>query len=378
MRTLVVLPVPPDPEGSAIARCAVGLLRAAQAAGIDCHALAAYGPAEPIDGIPPDLPVEPVAVTELPEGWSARLERLVRPGTVLGRGSFARRFQEAVEGVELVHLLEAHAAACAPLAPCPVAIEKHFLIHRDGRVGAPWRREAREMIAARRMDRRTVRQGSFFFASSPEVAAEIARHGKAAYYLPLALDPAYYPYPPPEPQPAVGMIGAGHWPPTAAAIARLVGRVWPELRRRRPEAQLLIAGRRLDPGRFPGADQPGVRWVGAVERAAEFIRGLAVLLYPLPAGSGLKVKVLEALALGVPVVTTPEGAEGLASTQGVMVAEDDRELAAAAAQLLADPKLRQRLSAEARENFLRHHSPGPVGNRLADLYRRCLAAGAQR
>ena len=90
---------------------------------------------------------------------------------------------------------------------------------------------------------------------------------------------------------------------------------------------------RRSPASHPGS---GVEIVGEVPSAAEFLRGLSLLLYPVRRGSGMKVKVLESLAAGVPVVTTRFGAEGIEPGAGVIVAEDDEALVAAAVALLED------------------------------------------
>jgi glycosyltransferase involved in cell wall biosynthesis len=109
--------------------------------------------------------------------------------------------------------------------------------------------------------------------------------------------------------------------------------------------------------------------VGEVGSAAAFLRGLSVLLYPIQRGSGMKVKVLESIACGLPVVTTAAGAEGIDSA-GVLVRSDDAALADATAELLRDPQARRELGAAARSDFLARYAPGPATTPLVELYRR--------
>jgi glycosyltransferase involved in cell wall biosynthesis len=113
-----------------------------------------------------------------------------------------------------------------------------------------------------------------------------------------------------------------------------------------------------------------------VPSADAFLRSLALLLYPAPRGSGMKVKVLEAMVCGVPVVTTPAGAEGIDPTDGVVVCETPEALVEASARLLADPQERARRGAAAREAFLARYAPEPATRPLAGLFRRMAAAGA--
>jgi glycosyltransferase involved in cell wall biosynthesis len=106
-----------------------------------------------------------------------------------------------------------------------------------------------------------------------------------------------------------------------------------------------------------------------VPSAVEFVRSLSVLVFPLERGSGMKVKVLEAIACGVPVVTTPLGAEGV-EAEGVVVETEDEALAAAAAGVLSDDRLRLDLGASCRRAFMRLYAPAPATRPLVELYGR--------
>jgi glycosyltransferase involved in cell wall biosynthesis len=176
----------------------------------------------------------------------------------------------------------------------------------------------------------------------------------------------------------VGLIGTARWPPTQEAVVRLLRSVWPLVRARRPDARLLLAGDGMEPAHFGAvADAPGVEWRGRVESAADFLRELGVLLYPLSRGSGAKVKVLEALALGIPVVTTPDGAEGVGARGGLTVETDDERLASCVLALCEDPQARREAGAAARRTFTLHHSPPTAAAAVAEVYERMLGTGEQ-
>jgi glycosyltransferase involved in cell wall biosynthesis len=151
-------------------------------------------------------------------------------------------------------------------------------------------------------------------------------------------------------------------------MRRLVTRVWPLVRQRLPEARLLLAGRGTPDLALPSV--PGVDVVGEVASSADFLRRLSVLLYPLERGSGMKVKVLESIATGIPVVTTPEGAEGVEAGDGMVVTSDDRHLAAATTSILADSAERAQRGSMARRAFMERYQPGPATEPLVDLYGR--------
>ncbi|MBV8201808.1 MAG: glycosyltransferase, partial [Acidobacteria bacterium] len=125
----------------------------------------------------------------------------------------------------------------------------------------------------------------------------------------------------------------------------------------------------------------GVTWHAApADSAAAFARG-SIHAVPLRFGSGVRMKVLEAWARGVPVVATPEGAAGLEASDGVelLVARDAAEFAAAFSRLRAEPGLAAALAAGGRAALRRRHDPAAVAKRLLRLYGEVLAgAGKSR
>lgn len=376
MRVLVVLTQPPLPEGGAPGRCAVGLIRGLMAHGVKVSALAARQHFAAAGDPPSDLPVDVVPVEPEPPGWRARFERLRRPRGELGRGEFGARVREAAALADVLHLEETETAWCDEGVATPSLVHFHFLMRRDRSPGRPWTSDFRLLVEHSLAERAAMRRHRQLAASSPAVAAELRAAAPHAQVVlaPLSLDPAYYEPARLDGPPVAGIVGTAAWPPTAEAMARLVERVWPRVRRFSPDARLVVAGRGTSrlPSLRPGS---GVDVVGEVSSAAEFLQGLSVLLYPLERGSGMKVKVLEAIASGVPVVTTAAGAEGIEGGDGVVVAESDGELAAAAARILADRAERRERGAAARRAFLERYAPEPATRPLVELYRRMADPG---
>jgi glycosyltransferase involved in cell wall biosynthesis len=300
----------------------------------------------------------------------------VAPQAELAGEPFASRLRERSREVDIVHFDEAEAAAAIGLVAPPALAHIHCLARRDSRVWSPLRRQGRESIEALRAETRARRRARWLLVNSTAVGRALSAAAPRAEVVlaPLTLDPTLYAYPADLNAPTAGLIGTASWPPTANAVERLLRRVWPRVLERRPDAELVLAGKGMERAAFAHLpEHPGVWWRGSVRSATDFIRELGLLLYPLTAGSGTKVKVLEALALGLPVVTTPDGAEGICGRGGMVVEADDDALAAAASMLIGDPKERRAMGEAALRTFNEHHAPVPATAPVVELYERMLA-----
>jgi glycosyltransferase involved in cell wall biosynthesis len=369
VRALVVLSQPPLPEGGAPGKTAIGLLRGLREHGVDVSAIAARRAFSVAGEVPADLPVELVDV-EPPGRWAARLDRVRRPRSELGTASFAERVREAAAGTDVLHLEETETLWAGDGISAPSLVHVHYLARQDRDLGAPWSKQFREVLDADRAERAAVRRHRYLVASSPLVADALraaAPHAEVVH-APLSLDPDLYEPAPLDGPPLAGLIGTAQWTPTADAMRALVRDVWPRVAAAVPEARLVVAGRGTAGLGLKQA--PTIELAGEVDSARDLFRRLSLLLFPLARGSGMKVKTLEAMASGVPVVTTAAGAEGIEPSDGVVVHERPEELAAAAAELLADPQARRERGAAGRTDFERHYAPRPATEPLVELYRR--------
>jgi glycosyltransferase involved in cell wall biosynthesis len=350
------------------------MLRGLAGHGVELHTLSARqafaAPGEP----PPDLGVEIVEVPPEPGGWTTRVRRLRRPAGELARSAFAERVREEARRADVLHLEEVETAWLDEDVSTPALLRLQYFIRWDRDFGAPWRRDFRHMLEFELAERAAIRRHGTLIAASPRVAEAMRRRrpGATVVLVPLCLDPADYPPAALDGPPVGGIIGTAGWPITATAMRRLVRDVWPEVRRLVPDARLRVAGRGTE---LLGLNGPSVEVLGEVSSAVEFLRGLSLLLYPIPRGSGVKVKTLESVACGLPVVTTPFGAEGVDGGDGVVVETEPRLLAQAAASILRDPAERRQRGAASRAAFEQRYAPGPATEPLVALYRR-LAEGS--
>jgi glycosyltransferase involved in cell wall biosynthesis len=159
-------------------------------------------------------------------------------------------------------------------------------------------------------------------------------------------------------EPVALLLANWEWAPNRAALEVML-RAWPEVRAEAPAATLVLAGWGLD--RLGVSSGDGVDVMGSVSRAVDALQRAAVLAFPCPPTSGPKVKVLEAVSYGLPVLTTPSGAEGLVlgPDEGAVVT-GVADFPASLAALLNDPDRRRRVAKAGREAALAHHAPRPA------------------
>ncbi len=124
-------------------------------------------------------------------------------------------------------------------------------------------------------------------------------------------------YPPlaPEAQefPSLYTIGAMNWIPNQEGIRWFLVNVWPDIHKQYPTVKYYIAGREM-PEWMKKIKQPGVVVVGEVENAREFIAAKTIMIAPIFSGSGIRVKIIEAMAAGKTIISTGTGAEGIRCT----------------------------------------------------------------
>jgi len=175
--------------------------------------------------------------------------------------------------------------------------------------------------------------------------------------------------------PTVLFQGTLRYPPNADGARFLAREVGPALRERVPGVRIRLVGTTA-PGLDGLADPPDVTLVGQVPDIRDELAAADLVVVPVRFGSGTRLKVLEAFAHRVPVVSTTLGAEGLGVQDGVhlLLADGPQEIAAACARLLGDVGLRTALTGRAHDLFAERYVEPVVADRVGDLARRVAGA----
>jgi glycosyltransferase involved in cell wall biosynthesis len=160
-----------------------------------------------------------------------------------------------------------------------------------------------------------------------------------------------------------------HVPHNVDAVLFLAREIWPRIRAQRPGAELEIVGADALPQVLALAGMPGVRVTGAVPSLLPVWERSGLLIAPLRYSAGIQNKVLEPMAAGVPVVTTPQAAEAIGARDGVELrtGADAASLAAAALELLGAGERLMPMLGAARELVRRRFSWQTLVDRLERL-----------
>jgi glycosyltransferase involved in cell wall biosynthesis len=210
-----------------------------------------------------------------------------------------------------------------------------------------------------------------YLASDGDRHLAEARHGFTNLgVLPNAVRTrALPPARPPGGRPTFLFVGTLGYAPNADAVTRFCAEVLPRLRSRLPAGfRVLVVGPGPPAVTRALAAHPEVEVAGAVAAVDPAYARSDVVVVPLRAGGGTRIKILEAFAMGRPVVSTPIGAEGLAVEPGrhLLIADDWSTFAERCVAAATDPALSERLTAEAGRLVTSRYGPEAVRAALRD------------
>lgn len=189
-------------------------------------------------------------------------------------------------------------------------------------------------------------------------------------------DPQRYPVAPfVKSGPVLMFTGAMDYPPNVEAVAWFCDNVLPSIRAERPDVRFMIVGVRPAPRVQRLAAQPGVVVTGRVPSAAAYLAHADVVVAPLLVARGIQNKVMEAMAMGKPLIATRAALVGIGAIPGqhVVCAETPREWIDQCLRLLRDPEAARELGRAAREQMREHHD---WPTQLSQLDRRMARASS--
>ena len=195
---------------------------------------------------------------------------------------------------------------------------------------------------------------------------------KPVAVIPFGVQPEDMPHVDPEPD-SLFHIGAMDWLPNQESIRWLLDEIWPVVHREVPRAKLYLAGRKM-PERWMKAQIEGVSVVGEVPDAMYFIGSKKINVVPLLSGSGIRVKIIEAMSVGKTVVTTTVGAQGIDYTDGenLLIANTPEEFARQIKRCLDDEEFCDSVGQAAARLIAERYNEGNLADQLLNFYNQII------
>ncbi|MDE0481984.1 MAG: glycosyltransferase family 4 protein [Candidatus Poribacteria bacterium] len=165
-------------------------------------------------------------------------------------------------------------------------------------------------------------------------------------------------------------IGSMDWYPNEDAVSFFVQQVLPQIQNSVPDTKFSIVGGNPSARVQKLGDREGVVVTGRVPEIKPYFAEATVFVVPLRIGSGTRLKILEAMAMGKAVVSTTVGAEGLALRDGeeIFIADEPKAFAEAVTQLLIDPSLRRKIGENGRARVEQDYDWRNIGKKLLAVY----------
>ena len=166
-------------------------------------------------------------------------------------------------------------------------------------------------------------------------------------------------------------IGALDWIPNQEGLLWFIERVWPFILESISKVQFHIAGRNAPKWLEKVFEKSQIQFHGEIENAAEFITENGIMIVPLFSGSGMRVKIVEGMALGKAIVTTSIGAEGIEAINGqdLVIANTVSEFADELIKLLRNKELINTFSVNARKFVKKNYDNKLISQNLLNFYK---------
>jgi len=286
---------------------------------------------------------------------------------------------------DLVHCDHIHMAPYGPRAGLPFVIDEHnvetiiwerFALDR----AEPLHRRlvfAQQALLLRRLEGRLAARASQVLLCSEQDREALAGllRGRQVHtkIVPNGVDVEQFSSPgPAELSGHVFFSGSMDWAPNENAVLTFLDEIWPAMRGRLPGLQFVVVGRNPGPRLEARHGADGVTITGTVPDVRPYMRGALALLVPMRVGGGTRLKILEAFAAGVPVISTNLGIEGIEAQpdRHYLRAENAEQFATQAARLQDRRGLGRALCEAASERVRGRYSWDAIGADLAQEYAR--------
>ncbi len=172
--------------------------------------------------------------------------------------------------------------------------------------------------------------------------------------------------------PSLFHIGSMEWTPNQEGLVWFLDNCWNEIHKKYPDLKFYVAGRNAPAWLQKKLVAPNVIFEGEVADAYEFMNSKSIMIVPLYSGSGMRIKVIEGMALGKPIVSTKVGTEGIATTSGknIIVADNAEEFRNSIYELIEKREYFDSISINAIEFIHEKFDNLTTASKLVEFYKK--------
>lgn len=169
-------------------------------------------------------------------------------------------------------------------------------------------------------------------------------------------------------------IGALDWMPNVEALGWFVDNVWEKIKKKHPGLIFIVAGRNAGKDMKKDLQGKGIDFRGEVESSHDYLSENGILLVPLFSGSGIRVRIIEAMFYGKPVVATSLAVSGIPAENGkhLLIADNAEAFIKSVQKLIDDPEYAIRLGLNARKFGYKYYDNSVIAGNLSDFYQTML------
>lgn len=229
-----------------------------------------------------------------------------------------------------------------------------------------------EWLKIRNYEPKLLRSFDHAIISSPADKEYLANNGTAIDVVPNGVDLDYFHWNSDEPgrEDSLIFLGKMNYYVNVDSILYFCRYIYPIIKSKREHIKLSIVGWNPTKKIYELTKDPSIQVTGAVPDIRPYLARATVIIAPMISGSGILNKILQALAVGTPVVATSIACQALQVKDGehLLVADEPEEYADAVIRLLMDNNLRKKISFNARQYVEQHHNWQQIGDRLEQIY----------
>lgn len=173
--------------------------------------------------------------------------------------------------------------------------------------------------------------------------------------------------------PSVFHIGAMDWMPNSDGVKWVLNNIWPKIQEKSPELKLYLAGRNM-PAWMMELKLKNVIIEGEVKDSHQFINSKSIMVVPLTSGGGMRVKIIEGMALGKTIISTAIGAEGIEyeNNKNILIANTEKEFIDAICKCANDKLFSDEIGKNARKLIEAKYNNATICEKLSGFYKTLL------